>query len=102
MNILIHINMYTYTEEFTHFCMHTLTGIHTLLYAHTHSCTYSHTNSLVTHSDTVPMGYFLIAGCPTKLPPSAGEMAQWLRALTALPEVLSSILSNHMVAHSHL
>ena len=31
-----------------------------------------------------------------------GEMAQWLRALTALPEVLSSILSNHMVAHNHL
>jgi hypothetical protein len=29
-------------------------------------------------------------------------MAQWLRALTALPEVLSSIPSNHMVAHSHL
>jgi hypothetical protein len=28
----------------------------------------------------------------------AGEMAQWLRALTALPEVLSSIPSNHMVA----
>jgi hypothetical protein len=28
-----------------------------------------------------------------------GEMAQWLRALTALPEVLSSIPSNHMVAH---
>ena len=32
----------------------------------------------------------------------AGEMAQWLRALTALPEVLSSIPSNCMVAHSHL
>jgi hypothetical protein len=32
----------------------------------------------------------------------AVEMAQWLRALTALPEVLSSIPSNHMVAHSHL
>ena len=32
----------------------------------------------------------------------AGELAQWLRALTALPEVLSSIPSNHMVAHSHL
>jgi len=30
------------------------------------------------------------------------EMAQWLRALTALPEVLSSIPSNHMVAHNHL
>ena len=31
-----------------------------------------------------------------------GEMAQGLRALTALPEVLSSISSNHMVAHNHL
>jgi hypothetical protein len=32
----------------------------------------------------------------------AGEMAQWLRALTALSEVLSSNPSNHMVAHNHL
>jgi hypothetical protein len=32
----------------------------------------------------------------------AGEMAQWLRAPPALPEVLSSIPSNHMVAHNHL
>jgi hypothetical protein len=30
------------------------------------------------------------------------EMAQRLRALTALPEVLSSISSNYIVAHSHL
>ena len=30
------------------------------------------------------------------------DMAQRLRALTALPEVLSSIPSNHMVAHNHL
>ena len=30
------------------------------------------------------------------------EMAQWLRALTTLPEVLSSIPSNHMVACNHL
>jgi hypothetical protein len=29
-------------------------------------------------------------------------VAQRLRALTALPEVLSSIPSNHMVAHNHL
>jgi hypothetical protein len=29
----------------------------------------------------------------------AGEIAQWLRALTALPKVLSSIPSNYMVAH---
>ena len=32
----------------------------------------------------------------------AGEMSQRLRALTAVPEVLSSIPSNHTVAHSHL
>jgi hypothetical protein len=32
----------------------------------------------------------------------AGKMVQWLRALTALPEVLSSNRSNHMVAHNHL
>jgi hypothetical protein len=32
----------------------------------------------------------------------AGKMAQRLRAPTALPEVLSSIPSNHMVAHNHL
>jgi hypothetical protein len=31
-----------------------------------------------------------------------GEMVQRLRALTALPEILSSIPSNHMVAHNHL
>jgi hypothetical protein len=29
-----------------------------------------------------------------------GEMAQWLRALATLPEVLSSNPSNHMVAHN--
>jgi hypothetical protein len=34
--------------------------------------------------------------------PGAGEMAHWLRALTALPEILSSIPSNHMVAPNHL
>jgi hypothetical protein len=32
----------------------------------------------------------------------AGGMIQRLRALTALPEVLSSNPSNHMVAHNHL
>jgi hypothetical protein len=30
----------------------------------------------------------------------AGEMAQWLRAPTVLPKVLSSNPSNHMVAHN--
>jgi len=33
---------------------------------------------------------------------AAGEMAQWLRALTALPEVLSSNPSKHMAAYNHL
>jgi hypothetical protein len=32
----------------------------------------------------------------------AGEMAQQLKALTALPKVLSSNPSNHVVAHNHL
>jgi hypothetical protein len=32
----------------------------------------------------------------------AGEMAQWLSALAALPEILSSIPRNHMVTHNHL
>ena len=32
----------------------------------------------------------------------AGEMAQQLRAPTALPKVLNSIPSNHMVAYNHL
>ena len=32
----------------------------------------------------------------------AREMAQWLRALTTLPEVLSSIPSNCIVAHIYL
>jgi hypothetical protein len=32
----------------------------------------------------------------------AGKIAQWLRALIVLPEVLSSISSHHMVANNHL
>jgi hypothetical protein len=32
----------------------------------------------------------------------SGEMAKWLKALTVLPELLSSIPSNHMVAQKHL
>jgi hypothetical protein len=32
----------------------------------------------------------------------AGEMAQWLRALTVFLEVLSSIPSNYVVTHNHL
>jgi hypothetical protein len=39
---------------------------------------------------------------PNKKNYRAEEMTQWLRALTALPEVLSSIPSNHVVTHNHL
>jgi hypothetical protein len=45
------------------------------------------------------LGAFLFS---KRVLPGAGEMAQRLRALTALPEVMSSNPSNHMVAHSHL
>jgi hypothetical protein len=31
----------------------------------------------------------------------AGEMVQWVRPLTALPDVLSSNPSNHKAAHNH-
>jgi hypothetical protein len=30
-----------------------------------------------------------------------GEVAQWLRAPTVLPKVVSSNPSNHMIAHNH-
>jgi hypothetical protein len=42
--------------------------------------------------------------CLQKVLIRAGEMAQWVRALTALPEVLKVLCSNssnHMVAHNH-
>ena len=54
-------------------------------------------NSLATKPSTLgPLGVFKIHT------PGAGEMAQWLRAPSALPEVLSSIPSNHMLAPNHL
>ena len=37
-----------------------------------------------------------------KIKSGAGKMAQWLRVLLVLPKVLSSMPSNHMVAHNHL
>jgi hypothetical protein len=44
----------------------------------------------------------LVRRCFLQVDSWAGEMAQRLRALTALPEDLSSIPSHHMVAHNHL
>ena len=49
------------------------------------------------------MGYVIVMVFLFKETPyGAGEMAQRLRALTALPEFLSSIPSHYMVAHNHL
>jgi len=49
------------------------------------------------HSSTsITTSFFLISL------KGAGEMAQWLRALAALTEVLSSSLSNIGMAHNHL
>jgi hypothetical protein len=45
----------------------------------------------------VPCG--ILVRCSRK---GAGEMAQRLRTLTVLTEVLSSIPSNHIVAHNYL
>jgi hypothetical protein len=46
--------------------------------------------------------FFFFFGHVKKERIGAGEMAQQVRALTALPKVMSSNLSNHMVAHNHL
>jgi hypothetical protein len=42
------------------------------------------------------MFYYIIRMC------GAGEKAQWLGALTALPEVLTSIPSKHMASHNNI
>jgi hypothetical protein len=39
---------------------------------------------------------------PFKKKKKAWEMAQWLKAMAVLPEVLSSIPSNQMGAHNYL
>ena len=56
-------------------------------------CLSSHSTAVTKHSDLSNL---------EKAALGAGEMAQRLRALPALPKVLSSIPSNHMVAHNHL
>jgi hypothetical protein len=38
----------------------------------------------------------------TKKQNRAGEMAQWLRTLTALPKVMSSIPSNHIITNNEI
>jgi hypothetical protein len=53
-------------------------------------------------ADHVPHPEFLLLWGSLQIEvDGAGEMAQRLRALTALSKVLSSNPSNHMVAHNH-
>lgn len=47
-------------------------------------------------------GQTLVVGCLIKYWHRAGEMAQRPRALAVLPEVLSSIPNNHIMALNHL
>jgi hypothetical protein len=56
--------------------------------------------------DFYPMAFVLVlkvnhSSVLKKMVFRAGEMAQWLRVLTALLKVLSSNPSNHMMAHNH-
>ena len=50
----------------------------------------------------VAAGYLLVSKYLEIFKKQAGEMTQQLRALTALPKVLSSIPSFDMVAYNHL
>jgi hypothetical protein len=50
----------------------------------------------------LPGEYNLIRQRVVKVIEGAGEMAQQLRAQTVLPEVLSSIPSDPIMAHNHL
>jgi hypothetical protein len=53
--------------------------------------------TIETHSSFISIATFVL-----KYAHEAGEMAQTVRALTALPKVLSSNPRNHMVANNHL
>jgi hypothetical protein len=48
------------------------------------------------------MGFICVKTSEIKKLSRAGEMARQLRALTALPKVLSSNPSNHTMAHNQL
>jgi hypothetical protein len=55
----------------------------------------------INNSQVVILNFLPLRKTFLKADEGAGEMAQWLTAPTALPKVLSSNPSNHMVAHNH-
>ena len=59
---------------------------------------------MTVHLDGIPIKGLVNTGADDTIitKNEAGEMALWLRALTPLPEFLSSVPSNHMVTHNHL
>jgi hypothetical protein len=75
-------------------------AIYTHTHTNTHANTKTHTNINI-QRDRDRETETVIDQNGKKDMPGAGEMAQWARALTALPKVLSSNPSNHMVAHNH-
>jgi hypothetical protein len=75
---------HTYIYIYTHIYIH-----YTHVYIYTYIYTYGHIYDVHIYSPYMNIIW-------------AGEMVQQLRAPTALPEVLSSIPSNHMVAPNHL
>jgi hypothetical protein len=54
----------------------------------------------ITSENQLSRAALWVSGIKFKL--LGAKIAQRLRALTALPEILSSIPSNHIVAHKHL
>ena len=73
-------------------CEHTHTEIYIQTQMHAHT-------DVHTRVEMIPCT--LLLNPKLQAQRGVGEMAQQLRALGALPEVLSSIPSNYMVAHSH-
>jgi hypothetical protein len=57
--------------------------------------------NLVYRENSRPARGYIVKILSQKIKTGAGEMAQQLRALTALLKVLSSNPSNHMVSHNH-
>ena len=58
----------------------------------------AHSQGVICYEEDLLAGHIL---CAVKKQ-GPGEMTQQLGALAALPEVLSSVLSNHMVTDNHL
>jgi hypothetical protein len=96
--ICTYAHTYTYTHAYTHTQTYTHTHAHTYTYAFTFA---SDSKLYLIDSRKQCSSVIAIKMLNEKVYNQAGEMTQKLRALSAFPEVLSSIPSNHMVVHNH-